>query len=121
MRVSRDARATEIQRSDERVFTPGRRNPVVLRRNSNALFLLQRVRDEAHRFAITYHRKLRGKERLVPVLPVVRQAVDAYVVLCPYPLSEGDPLFVGKRGKRLNARVTNSNSGLIMTSYSTAT
>jgi excinuclease ABC subunit C len=43
-------------------------NPVVLRRNSNALFLLQRLRDEAHRFAITYHRMLRGKERLRSVL-----------------------------------------------------
>jgi excinuclease ABC subunit C len=68
MRVTRDARATEIARSDERVFLPGRVNPVVLRRNSNALFLLQRLRDEAHRFAITYHRKLRGKERLRSVL-----------------------------------------------------
>ncbi len=50
--------------SDERVFLPGRKNPVVLRRNSTALFLLQRVRDEAHRFAITYHRELRRRERL---------------------------------------------------------
>jgi excinuclease ABC subunit C len=68
MRVRRDARATEIERSDERVFLPGRVNPVVLRRNSNALFLLQRLRDEAHRFAITYHRALRGKERVRSVL-----------------------------------------------------
>jgi len=68
MRVERDARATEVQRSEERVFLPGRKNPVVLRRNSTALFLLQRVRDEAHRFAITYHRTLRAKERLRSVL-----------------------------------------------------
>jgi len=47
---------------------PGRKNPVVLKRNSTALFLLQRVRDEAHRFAITYHRQLRTKERLRSVL-----------------------------------------------------
>jgi excinuclease ABC subunit C len=46
------------------VFLPGRKNPVVLRRNSTALFLLQRVRDEAHRFAITYHRELRRRDRL---------------------------------------------------------
>jgi excinuclease ABC subunit C len=47
---------------------PGQSNPVVLRRNSNALFLLQRVRDEAHRFAITHHRKLRSKQTLSSVL-----------------------------------------------------
>jgi excinuclease ABC subunit C len=64
MRVERDARQAEILRSDERIFLPGRKNPVVLRRNSTALFLLQRVRDEAHRFAITYHRELRRRERL---------------------------------------------------------
>jgi len=63
-RVTRAARESEIERSDERVFLPGRVNPVVLRRNSNALFVLQRVRDEAHRFAITYHRALRGRERM---------------------------------------------------------
>jgi excinuclease ABC subunit C len=70
MRVERAPRAAVVERSEERVFLPGRRNPVVLRRNSNALFLLQRVRDEAHRFAVTYHRLLRGKERL-------RSALDA--------------------------------------------
>jgi excinuclease ABC subunit C len=64
MRVERDARATEIRHSDERVFLPGRKNPVVLRQNSAALLLLTRLRDEAHRFAITYHRELRGKDRL---------------------------------------------------------
>jgi excinuclease ABC subunit C len=46
---------------DERVYLPGRKNPIVLRANSPATHLLQRIRDEAHRFAITYHRKLRGK------------------------------------------------------------
>ncbi len=64
MRVERDARAAALTRSEERVFLPGRKNPIILRRNSTALFLLQRVRDEAHRFAITYHRELRRRERL---------------------------------------------------------
>ena len=64
MRVERDPRAAALARSEERVFLPGRKNPVVLRRNATALFLLQRVRDEAHRFAITYHRELRRRERL---------------------------------------------------------
>ena len=64
MRTERDPFAEEVEHSAERVFLPGRKNPVILRQNSTALFLLQRVRDEAHRFAITYHRQLRAKERL---------------------------------------------------------
>ena len=67
-RVASAPRSEDVERSEERVFLPGRVNPVVLRRNSNALFVLQRARDEAHRFAITYHRKLRGRERLRSVL-----------------------------------------------------
>ncbi|WP_447984619.1 excinuclease ABC subunit UvrC [Nitrospira sp. Nam74] len=46
---------------EERIFLPGRKNPVLLNPSSPATHLLQRIRDEAHRFAITYHRKLRGK------------------------------------------------------------
>lgn len=52
----------------ELVFTEGDPEPVVLPRHSQALYLIQRIRDEAHRFAITYHRKLRGKRNLVSVL-----------------------------------------------------
>jgi excinuclease ABC subunit C len=48
----------------EEVFLPERSDPVVLPRDSAGLFLLQRVRDEAHRFAITYHRAARGKGAL---------------------------------------------------------
>ena len=51
----------DIDRSPERVFLPGQKNPIILRANSNELFLLQRLRDEAHRFAITFHRKLRDQ------------------------------------------------------------
>ncbi|HEY2986528.1 MAG TPA: excinuclease ABC subunit UvrC [Candidatus Binatia bacterium] len=68
MRVERSPRSAEIQRLEERVFVPGQSNPIVLRRNSNALFLLQRVRDEAHRFAITYHKKVRAKQTLYSAL-----------------------------------------------------
>jgi len=68
MRVQAAARSAEIERSEERVFLPGQSNPVILRHNSNALFLLQRVRDEAHRFAITYHRKLRSRQTLYSAL-----------------------------------------------------
>jgi len=45
----------------ERVFIPGRKNPVVLKPGTGELLLLQRIRDEAHRFAISYHRELRRK------------------------------------------------------------
>ncbi len=46
-----------------------------------------------------------GKERLVPVLPVVAEAVREYLDLCPYDLPGGGPLFLGVRGKRLNQRI----------------
>lgn len=46
-----------------------------------------------------------GKERLVPVLPVVAQSVREYLALCPYELPGGGPLFLGVRGKRLNQRI----------------
>ncbi len=58
----------ELARSAERVFLPGRKDPVVLRQNSAELFLLARLRDEAHRFAITFHRKLRREKNLRSVL-----------------------------------------------------
>ena len=45
----------------EEVFLPGRSAPVRIPRDSPAIYLLQQIRDEAHRFAITYHRQLRGK------------------------------------------------------------
>ena len=70
-RVLRDASALAVQRSDERVFLPGRKNPVVLRQNSAPLLLLAAIRDEAHRFAIGYHRKLRGKEGIASGIETV--------------------------------------------------
>jgi integrase/recombinase XerC len=45
----------------------------------------------------------RNKQRLVPLLPAVQQVIDAYVQLCPYPLTAQTPLFLGARGKRLQA------------------
>ncbi|HRE89752.1 MAG TPA: excinuclease ABC subunit C, partial [Myxococcota bacterium] len=58
----------DIDRSPERVFRPGQKNPIVLRPNSNELFLLTRLRDEAHRFAITFHRKLRDQRTVSSAL-----------------------------------------------------
>ncbi len=52
------------ERSPERFFIPGRSNPIVIAQNSPVVHLLARVRDEAHRFAITYHRKRRSKSTL---------------------------------------------------------
>jgi excinuclease ABC subunit C len=71
MRVERSPRSPDIERLEERVFLPGRKNPVVLPRNSSALFLLQKVRDEAHRFAVTYHQKLRDRARLTSPLEAI--------------------------------------------------
>jgi excinuclease ABC subunit C len=52
----------------EEVFRPGTSEPIRLRRGSDALYLLQRVRDEAHRFAITFHRERRGKRMTRSIL-----------------------------------------------------
>ena len=52
----------------EEVYVPGRDDPVRIPRQSESLYLLQRIRDEAHRFAITYHRNLRGKRMTKSVL-----------------------------------------------------
>lgn len=52
----------------EEVYVPGRSRPVVIPRNSEAMFMLQRIRDEAHRFAITYHRQRRDKRMTASAL-----------------------------------------------------
>lgn len=52
----------------EEVWLPGEEDPVILARNSPALFLLQQIRDEAHRFAITYHRQQRSRRMRVSEL-----------------------------------------------------
>ncbi|XEQ94201.1 UvrABC system protein C [Sporomusa carbonis] len=52
----------------EHIFREGISEPLILPRHSQALYLVQRIRDEAHRFAITYHRKLRSKRNMVSVL-----------------------------------------------------
>jgi excinuclease ABC subunit C len=55
----------------EELYVPGRGDPIVLRRNSQGLYLVQRIRDEAHRFAITYHRAVRSKRALTSVFDEV--------------------------------------------------
>jgi len=51
-----------IAKKEEEIFKPEIYKPIILPSNSEALFLLQRIRDEAHRFAVTYHRRIRSKE-----------------------------------------------------------
>jgi len=57
-----------LAKEREELFLPGRREPVVLPTTSGALYLLQRLRDEAHRFAITYHRQVRARAATRSVL-----------------------------------------------------
>ena len=57
-----------LAKREEEIFIPGQSESILLDRDSASLHLIQRIRDEAHRFAITFHRKLRGKRNLVSVL-----------------------------------------------------
>jgi len=61
------AKGREEGESDK-IYIYGRKNPIMFSKSSEALFLLMRIRDEAHRFAITYHKKLRGKRALISEL-----------------------------------------------------
>ena len=66
-----DIQLASIAKREEEIFLPDAAEPVIMPRNSQALFLLQRVRDEAHRFAITFHRNLRGKYSVKSALDLV--------------------------------------------------
>lgn len=81
-RTFRDMESAEVSKSDERVFRPGRKNAISLRQNSAPLLLLARIRDEAHRFAVTYHKAVRSKVMVTSEL-------------------EGVPGIAGKRKKAL--------------------
>ncbi|MDF2571366.1 MAG: uvrC [Sporomusa sp.] len=63
-----DVTVVGLAKEFEHIFREGISEPLILPRHSQALYLVQRIRDEAHRFAITYHRKLRSKRNLVSVL-----------------------------------------------------
>ncbi len=64
--------AVGLAKREEHLFTPGSAEPLVLPRESQALQLLQRVRDEAHRFAHAYHQKLRERRIVFSVLDDIR-------------------------------------------------
>lgn len=63
-RIDLVAIAKEKAEEGEKLFRPGRKNPVLLPAHSPVLLYLMRIRDEAHRFGITFHRRLRGREQL---------------------------------------------------------
>lgn len=63
-RTDSDFKSSEVRATEERFFLPGRQNPVLFKTGSEAFRILVGIRDEAHRFAITYHRKLRESTSL---------------------------------------------------------
>lgn len=63
-RIDLVAIAEEKEEEGEKLFRPGRKNPILLQPHSPVLLYLMRIRDEAHRFGITHHRRLRSKDQL---------------------------------------------------------
>jgi excinuclease ABC subunit C len=70
--TERGVAVVSLAKRIEEVFVPGRSEPILLEKGSDALRILQRVRDEAHRFAITFHRNRRDKAMTASVLDGVR-------------------------------------------------
>ena len=66
-----DIPAVGLAKRHEELFAPGEDAPIILPRGSEALYLVQRVRDEAHRFAVAYHRRVRGKAATASALDSV--------------------------------------------------
>ncbi|WBL37521.1 helix-hairpin-helix domain-containing protein [Tepidiforma flava] len=63
--------AVGLAKRHEEIFVPDDDEPIILPRGSEALFLVQRIRDEAHRFAITFHRQVRGKSSIQSALDTI--------------------------------------------------
>ncbi len=63
-----DVPTVGLAKENEEIFTPGSPDPIILPRSSQGLYMVQRIRDEAHRFGITYHRKLRSDRTFKSVL-----------------------------------------------------
>ena len=71
-----------LAKENEEIFVKGRSAPILLPRVSQSLYLVQRIRDEAHRFAITYHRSMRGKKSIKSALDDVQGIGPARNVPC---------------------------------------
>lgn len=71
-RIELVAIAKEKEEEGEKLFRPGRKNPILLPRHSPALLYLMRIRDEAHRFGITQHRRLRTRKTLASELDALQ-------------------------------------------------
>jgi excinuclease ABC subunit C len=78
-RAVEGSRLSRLSKTEEKVFHPQYKEPFIFGRHSPTLHLLDRIRDEAHRFAITYHKKVRGREAIqselgeIPGIGQVRQ------------------------------------------------
>ncbi|MEG1523605.1 MAG: excinuclease ABC subunit UvrC [Clostridia bacterium] len=92
--------AIGIAEENETIYLPGESDPLHLPRNSSALHLIERIRDEAHRFAISYHRGLRQKNALFSVLDSIpgigdkrkRALFDAFITLDAMKAATADAL-----------------------------
>jgi excinuclease ABC subunit C len=67
-RIVEGTRLSRLRKSEEKVFHPQHKEPFILGKYSPLLHLLDRIRDEAHRFAITYHKKVRNRETITSIL-----------------------------------------------------
>lgn len=67
-----DINFVSLAKREEEIFVPHQSRPVIFPKNSEQLYFFQRIRDEAHRFAITFHRKLRQKSTLESVLDNIK-------------------------------------------------
>ncbi|MCH8223303.1 MAG: excinuclease ABC subunit UvrC [Chloroflexi bacterium] len=67
----RDIPLASLAKREEEIFIPQDPDPILLPRNSKGLFLVQRIRDEAHRFAVTFHRKRRQKSSIQSALDLI--------------------------------------------------
>ena len=70
-------------------------------------------RNQAPAGDVMVIRGKRNRERLVPVLGVVREAIDAYIAACPYALEPDGPLFIGEKGKRLNPGIVQKHMRMV--------